>query len=170
MKNIIKSLAIACLLSLSMVTSCYAYSVQVSDSYGAGAIYNRYNSYVSTSNYAGLQATNFGYCRKYNGQDMYTSYIDSDNTISYLCNDAGYVNTIQVVSTSYDINCIETTIVLDIVTDFCDPNAVAQVSSTEASVLENNTWYCSYNDRYYWVYSFYDENTGHDVTKISAIR
>lgn len=160
MKNILKIFAITCLLSLSMVTSCFAYGMQLSDTYGAESVNTKYNDNIGATNYAYLQSENFGYTGMFNStHSIYTSYVSDSNVIKYICNQAGYVDTIQVVSNSYELNRIESYVLLIVLTDGCDADSVELLTETSAAESVRNNWYCDYTGRIYNVSVFNDNGT-----------
>lgn len=152
MKNIFKVSLLVCMLSVLICSTCFAYEkVQLNDTLGAGAIRNEYNNIIAGTRIESLRAEDFHYVGPRGDYEIYASVISDKNLIEYICNKAGYVDGIAIVSPSQEINSAEAFVMLAVVTNKYDVKACDAIARKSTSQYKPWNWYCEGTNRTYHI-------------------
>ena len=152
MNKIYKITLMVCMLSMFICSTCFAFEkVQLNDALGAGAVHNAYNNIVTGTNLESVRADDFRYIGPRDSYEIYTSFISDKNVIEYICNKAGYVDAIAIVSPTAETNAAEAFVMLSVVSNKYDLKAADAIARKSTSQYKSWNWYCEGTNRTYHI-------------------
>ena len=149
MKNIFKTALMICIFAILIGSTCSAQKVQVNDKLGAAAINNQYNDLLSSLHRNYLKAGNIKLADSTEKYDCYAATISANNGIKYICNKAGYVDAVYVISKDIRTNKAEAFTMMVIITNHCDVNKAKLLAEKSVEGFKPYFWTCDEMNRTY---------------------
>lgn len=135
---------------ISCSTCIASYRVQINDKLGAATINSMYNDYLGEDG-AFLKAKEIKLAGSTDKYDCYTASISAHNGIKYICNKAGYVDAIYVISRDAHVNKAEAFALMSIITNQCDADRSHLLVEKSTSEIKMWHWHCNEMNRTYGV-------------------
>lgn len=152
MNKIYKVVLMVCMLSMMLCSTCFAFTtVQLNDTLGAGAVYNAYNKMLTGTSYESYKTDSFEYAGPRDDYEIYASFISENNIIEYICNKAGLIDGIVIVSSSIETNNIEAYTMLAIISEEYNTESAKEVVCKSVYQYRPWNWYCAGTNRAYHV-------------------
>lgn len=151
--NVIGVTLMTCTMFILNSTTCLAWQeVQMNDNYGASEIIEKYNQIF---NYGNIRDTAGGVTGQVAGKDgVYTTFCRNEDAISLLCNKAGYITNIRILSHTRQDGMDETLLMIASLTNYEKPSKECTTAVKNAfSTGKPAIWYCDSMGRYYCVYA-----------------
>ena len=154
MNKAIRLVLMICTLSVLLCSTCFAFEkVQMNDTLDVRSVHDTYNRNMSAAGKYKLMADNFRYIGPRDDYEIYASFLTDDNIIEYICNKAGYVDGVVIVSGNIQTNIDESSTMLSILTNGYDKTYIDGVIHKSADDLKPWNIYCGSMNRAYNVYT-----------------
>ena len=154
MNKVFRLVLMICTLSVLLCSTCFAFEkVQMNDTLDVRSVHNAYNHNMSNAGKYTLMADNFRYIGPRDDYEIYASLLTDSNIIEYICNKAGYVDCVVIVSNNVQTNFDESSMILSILTNGYNETYIDGVVHQSVDGLKSCNIYCKIPDRAYNVYT-----------------
>ena len=154
MNKVFRLVLMICTLSVLLCSTCFAFEkVQMNDTLDVRSVNSTYNHNMSNAGKYTLMADNFRYIGPRDDYEIYANLLTDSNIIEYICNKAGYVDGVVIVSDNIQTNIDESSMILSILTNGYDKIYIDDVISKSANDLKSWNIYCEPMNRAYNVYT-----------------